>query len=399
MHFFYKAKNSNGQSTKGEIEASDETSAITVLRDNGLFISDISQKSEKTSVFSFLNRTASLKDKIIFTQQLGIMIKSGLSVVEALEALADETTNKKFSAEIKDIISDIKGGSELSTALSKHPRIFNQVYVNTIKSGEKSGKVDEVLSRLSIQLEKDYDLTSKLRGAMIYPLVVLTALVAVMILVLVVIIPQLKVIFDDVGVPLPILTRMVISLSTYLRKYFVFFVIGVVIIVILIKLWGRTDTGRHIIDRVKLKIPVLGNLAKKSYMAKFTRTFGGLSSSGLPLLDIFKTTRDIVDNVIYRDAIDEMTKKVEVGEPISKVIKDCPLFPGMVGQLAAVGEKSGSIDVVFNSMANFFDKEVDNISTNLSTLLEPVMMIFMGAGIGLLIVSVLQPIYGLVNAI
>ena len=399
MHFKYKARNSDGELIKGELEAADDTTATSVLREKGLYVSSISKVSEsKLPQIPFLNKT-SLKDKIIFTQQLGIMIKSGLSVVDALKALSTETTNKRFTEEITDVISDVKGGMPLSEAFSKHPRTFDPVYINTIRSGEKSGKLDDVLKRLSTQLEKDYVLSTKLRGAMVYPAFVLTALIIVMVLVMIVIIPQLTVIFEDVGVPLPILTRIVISLSKFMQKYILFIIIAVIGIAALLQYYGKTPTGRRLFDTIKLKIPVFGKLMKKSYMAKFTRTFAGLSAAGLPLLDIFKTSKEVINNSIYQEAIAEMEKKIELGESISNVIKNSPLFPGMVGQLASVGEKSGSIDLVFDSMANFFDKEVDNMTTNLSTLLEPILMVIMGIGIGLLIVSVLQPIYGLVNAL
>lgn len=399
MLFSYKARNNEGELIRGEIEATDEAGAILGLRQNNLFVSSVSPKSTiKIPLLSFFSRTP-LKEKIVFTQQLGIMIKSGLSVVEALRALAGETTNKKFAGEINDVISDVKGGMPLSEALAKHPDSFNIVYINTVRSGEKSGKLDEILARLATQLDKDYALTSKIRGALIYPAFILVALVAVLIIVLVGVIPQLKSIFDEMDVPLPLITRTVVALSMFMKNNIILMAIALVVVIILVKVFASTKIGRNLIDRVKLKIPVLGNLSKKSYMAKFCRTFAGLSAAGLPLLDIFKTAKDVVDNVIYRDAIAEMTKKVEVGEPISKVIKSSPLFPAMVGQLASVGEKSGSIELVFETLANFYDREVDNITSNLSQLLEPILMAVMGVGIGILIVSVVQPIYGLVNVI
>ena len=398
MLFNYQGRNSEGEIVKGNIEANDEASAISSLRSKDLYISKIKSKTDKP-VSKFFVKKTSQKDKIIFTQQLGVMIKSGLSVIDALKALKDETSNDKFSEEIADIILNVKGGLALSKAMEKHPDSFDDVFVNSVKAGEKSGKVDMVLIRLAKQLEKDYALTTKVRGAMIYPAVILTTLIAVMVLVLIFIIPQLKVVFDEAGMPLPLLTRMVVGLSVFLQHYFLYILIFVVGIIIALRYYGKTDHGRYFFDNLKLKVPVLGGLYKKTYMAKFTRTFAGLSSSGLPLLDIFKTSRDVVTNAIYQKEIDKMTKKVENGESISKAIKDSPLFPSMIGQLAMVGEKSGNIDEVFESMADFFDKEVDNITNNLSTLLEPVLMIIMGVGIGLLIISVLQPIYGLVEAI
>lgn len=398
MQFSYQARNTEGEIVKGNIEANDEPSAISSLRSKGFYISKINSKTDRTISKIFSKKTG-LKDKIIFTQQLGIMIKSGLSVVDALKALKDETSNKKFSEQIANVISDVKGGLALSKAMEKYPDSFDDVYVNSVKAGEKSGKVDMVLIRLAKQLEKDYALTSKVKGAMIYPAVILTALIAVVVLVLIFVIPELKAVFDDVGVPLPLLTRIVLGISSFLQNYFIYILAVCIGIFFALRYYSKTDNGRHLFDRLKLKIPVLGGLYKKTYMAKFTRTFASLSSSGLPLLDIFKSSRDVVTNVIYQDAIDEMTKKIENGESISKVIKDSPLFPSMIGQLSTVGEKSGNIDEVFDSMANFFDKEVDNITNNLSTLLEPILMVVMGVGIGLLIVAVLQPIYGLVETI
>lgn len=398
MHFSYKAKDKEGKNVNGELEASDETGAVAALRDQGLYVSRITSKSEKKLMPQIFGKV-SLKDKIIFTQQLGVMIKSGLPVVEALEALESETSDKGFAKVISDVISDIKGGTSVSAAFEKHPRVFDPVYVNTVLAGEKSGKLDEVLAGLTVQLEKDYAIVSKLRGAMIYPIFVMVALVVVMVLILIIIIPQLKVIFDDSGVALPPLTRAVIALSNFFKQYIVYIVIALSVITFLLRFYGRTNTGRHLFDRLILKVPIFGNLIKKTAMARFARTFSSLTKSGLPLLEIFRTSKQVVNNVIYQDEIDKMIKKVEVGEAVSKVIKDCKLFPSMVGNLVAVGEKSGSLDTVFDTVANFFEKEVDSITSNLSTLLEPVLMVVMGLGIGLIIVSVLQPIYGLVNAI
>jgi len=399
MFYTYKARDKHGQTVKGEVEAADPKGAIASLRESGVFVSVIKPKSHKKNFLTDLFKKTALKDRIIFTQQLGIMIRSGLSVVGALEALSEQTGNKTFAEDINQVISDVKGGMALSDAFAKHERSFDSIYVNTVRSGEKTGKLDEVLLRLTVQLEKDYDLNKKIRGAMVYPAFIMIALIAVMVLVLIFIIPQLKLIFDETGVPLPALTRAVIALSEFLQAYVLYVVIGAIGIYFGFRALVRTPSGRLIFDKFKLKIPVFGNLLIKTYMAKFSRTFAGLSAAGLPLLEIFKTTQDVVPNLVYQNAIANMAKKVESGEPISKVIRDYDLFPKMMAQLASVGEKSGSIDEVFDSMANFFDKEVENITSNLSTLLEPMLMVVMGGGVGLLIVSVLQPIYGLVNAI
>lgn len=398
MHFTYKARDKQGHQVNGDIEASDEAGAVASLREKDLYVSTITASNSKSLVPNVFNRV-SVKDKILFSQQLGVMIKSGLSVVEALEALKGEQNNKKFAKVINDVISDVKGGTPLSASFEKHPEIFDPVYTNTIASGEKSGKLDDVLESLTLQLEKDYALTSKLKGAMIYPIVVVFIMIVVVVVILVYIIPQLKIIFEDSGAPLPVITRAVIALSDFVRKDIIFIILGIIAIAFGVRFASKTDKGRHIMDRIKIKLPVFGNLNVKTYMARFARTFSGLNKSGLPLLEIFRTSKLVINNVIYQDEIDKMMKKVEVGEPVSKVIKDCKYFPSMVGNLVSVGEKSGSLDVVFDTIANFFDKEVDGITNNLSTLLEPVLMVFMAVGVVFIILSVLQPIYGLMNVI
>ena len=399
MHFTYKARDKNGRMVSGEVEASDESGAVSSLREKGYYVSNITAVTSKKGVIPKLFNKVPVKDKIIFSQQLGVMIKSGLSVVEALEALKDDTNNKVFSKVINEVISDVKGGTPLSAAFEKHPEVFDPVYTNTIASGEKSGRLDDVLASLTEQLEKDYALVSKLRGAMIYPIFVVIIMIAVIFIILIYIIPQLKVIFEDSGAPLPIITRGVIALSDFVRKWVVFILVGMAALVFGIRFYSRSNSGRHVLDMIKIKLPVFGKLNIKTYMARFARTFAGLNKSGLPLLEIFRTSKLVINNIIYQDEIDKMIKKIEVGESVSKVIKESKYFPPMVGNLVSVGEKSGSLDVVFDTIANFFDKEVEAITNNLSALLEPVLMVFMAVGVVFIILSVLQPIYGLMNVI
>lgn len=357
-------------------------------------------KKEKSGGFSsFLKKRVPLKDKIIFTEQLEIMIRSGLSILDGLRSLQQETENKRLAKEISQVIDDVSGGMPLSDALSKFPQTFNEIYVNLVRSGERSGKVEMVLKRLADQLGKDYELNRKVRGALTYPIFVMVALIGVMSLVLIFIIPQLKVIFDDAGIQLPIMTQMVIGASNILKNYGIFVLLAAIGLIIILGRWHRTSAGRQFFDRMITKIPVIGTLLKKSYFSRFTRTFASLTSSGLPLLEVFKVSSSVVGNVIYQKEIMTMSEKVKNGALVSAVLKSSKLFPGIIGQLAAVGEKSGNLDSVFDSLANFFDRDIDNITSNLSTLLEPFLILIMGAGIGVLIISVLQPIYGLVNAI
>lgn len=352
----------------------------------------------KKKPISFGNKV-SLKDKIIFTEQLEVMVRAGLSIGEALQSLAEETENKYFAGVLEEIIADVEGGSPLSLAFSKHPKIFNEIYINLITSGERSGKIDSVLGRISSQLQKDYELTRKVKGALSYPIFVMCALIAVMVLVLVFIMPQLKAIFDDAGVPLPALTRFVLGASSFLQHFGLYIFLAVIGVIVGASRWQRTASGKKFFDSIIILIPVIGSLLKKSYMARFARTLSSLLSSGLPVLDALTVTSNVVGNVLYKEEIMRFSSEIKSGVPMSKVLKSSKRFPGIVGALAKVGEKSGSLDEVFDTLADFFDRDVENITSNLSALLEPLIMIVMGVGIGGLIISVLQPIYGLVNAI
>lgn len=400
MLFYYQAKNGQGEIKKDYLESNDRSSALALLKQKNLFVFKITEKDHEDKLTKLFSRNKiPLKDKIIFTKQLGIMIHSGLSILEALKSLQEESSNKKMQAIILNLISELEGGAPLSKALANHREVFGDIYISMVQSGEKSGKVDTVLERLNKQLENDYDLQRKIKGALSYPIFILITMVAVVSLVIVLIIPQLKAIFDDAGVTLPLLTRMMISLSLFLKQYGILAIITIALIVFATNRWSKTNNGKYFFDKLILSIPIFGTLVKKAYMARFTRTFAALTSSGLPLLEVFKASGRVIGNVLYEDEIKKMSRRVEDGEQLSTVFKKSKMFPSIIGQLSAVGEKSGNIDEVFDSIADFFDKEVDGITSNLSSLLEPILMVVIGTGIGLVVVSVLQPIYSLVNAI
>lgn len=399
MQFTYKAKNSQGKKTGGTVEAESQKAAIALLREQGLFVLKIGEKGHRF-LLDFLSKDhVPLKDKIIFTKQLSIMVRSGLSLIDALHSLKTESVNKTLTEVIDDVVAKVEGGTAFSQALAKHQAVFGEVYVNMVQSGEESGKLDIVLDRLAIHLEKDYDLVRKIQGALYYPIFVLITMIIVIALVIVLVIPQLKAIFDDAGVPLPVITRGMIGLSLFLKDFGIYLLVALVVIISLAAKWKRTSTGKRFFDRWALKIPILSVLLKKSYMARFTRTFSALIASGLPLLEVFKSSSRVIGNVLYEEEIVSMAKKVEAGTAVSIVFKKSSMFPSMIGQLSTIGEKSGNMDEVFDSMADFFEKDVDNITSNLSALLEPILMVIIGVCVGLVIVSVLQPIYGLVNAI
>jgi type IV pilus assembly protein PilC len=401
MLFTYKIKNSTDQIEVGTIEAGDRKEAITQLRARKNFVISLNENagSNKGLFGGLFGPKIALKDKIIFTKQLGMMMAAGLSIVDALKSLYEETENKTLRKVIGEITKSIEGGKSLSEALLPHKPIFGEIYINMVKSGEKSGKIEMVLDRLAAQQEKDYDLIRKVKGALSYPIFVLVTMIVVVALVIVMVIPQLKIIFEDANVELPAITRGLIGLSLFLKSYGVFVVLAVAAITLALYFWQKTKNGKHAMDVFLIKVPLISLLLKKSYMARFTRTFGSLVASGLPLIEVFEASAKVIGNTVYEEEIRAMSKKVETGQSLSLVFKKSLIFPKMIGQLSAVGEKSGNIDEIFTDMAEFFEREVDNLTSNLSTMLEPILMVVMGLGVGVVIIAVLQPIYSLVNAI
>lgn len=395
--FFYKAISPQSKKVRGVIKASDEAAARAVLKRQSYLTVSLQEKSSR-SLLAFLLKRVSIKDKIIFTEQLGVMIKSGLSVVEALKSLSDETTNRYFKEVILDVKSKVEGGTELSGSLAAYPKVFPEVYIQIVKSGEISGALDEVLARLATQLEKDYDLVSKVKSAMIYPIIITILLIAVIIIIITYIIPKLKDVFAEAGAELPIATRILIVISDIFVKYLWLAVIVFVILFFAFRFVISRGRGQKIWHQLKLKLPVFGNFSKKIILARFTQTFSSLSGAGVPVLKIFETSQNVITNAIIKEDVAKIAQDVKQGVPISFAFKKSRNFPPMVAQLVSVGEKSGEMQEVFRILANFYEKEVDAIARNLSTAIEPIIMIVMGLGVGFIMVSVLQPIYGLVSA-
>jgi len=400
--YAYRVKKAGAKAEeKGEIHANDLSEANRQLRDQGftvLSLEEFVDKPRSIISFSFRREKVPLKEKIIFSRQLAVMVSAGLSIIKALESLSRQTENKYFKEVINDLAEQIKGGTVLSKALARHPKVFASIYTAVIKAGEETGQLSQVLLNLADQQEKEADLIGKVKGAMVYPAIIFTLLIAVVILIVVFVIPSLQTIFTESNAELPFLTRFLLGTSNIIRGYWWIITPAIIGLFLALRIWLKTAYGKEFYDKIKISLPIFGSLTKKVYMARFSRTMAMLIKASLPILQSIQIIRKTINNTHYNRAFERIEHQVESGKTFSNSVIKEPLFPPMVGQLISLGEESGSMESVLIEVANFYDKEVDTMSKNLTTLLEPIMLIVMGVGIGFVVAAVLGPIYGLVNA-
>lgn len=402
MKFIYKVKTESGEDKTGEIEANNINSATDALRRQKLFITSIQAKKDKQISINFIDKffkKVKLRDKVIFTQQLAVMIKSGFPLVPALKTLQKQTDNKYFHKVIGEIADEVKGGAALSACLEKRPNIFPSIYSQVAKSGEKSGKLDKVLLKLSKDLIQSYDLNTKIKSALIYPIFILVSLVVVVVIIMILVIPQLESLFKEVDATLPIATRILIGTSKLIMNFWWLILLIVIGLIFTYQWIKKIPKIRSVIDDLRLKIPIFGQLQKKVYLARFARTLSTLSSAGLPILDSFDTLKGLTDNVHLQKDIEQASKKIEAGAPIGQSLGEGENFPVLICEMITIGEKAGNLDYVLRNLAKFMEKDVDYISKNLTVLLEPILMIIMGVGVAFILLSILGPIYNLVQVI
>lgn len=397
--YTYSIRSKEDKLEKGLVQATNRSEAVAKVNKLGGTVMEVKEVKVGQGGFSLGLSRLSLKDRIIFTEQLSVMIKAGITLVQALKGLQEETSNKALARVLAQLVSDIEGGEAFSQALSKHPKVFSRIYCEMVRSSEKTGNLSEVLSRLTIQQRKEYELKGKVRGALIYPAIIFTLLVGVVILVITFILPKLSGLFSDSGADLPWSTKLLLSISYFFVHDWFVLVGALVAGLIGAKFALRTEAGVRIWDAFKLRVPILGSFIKKSYMARFTQSFAALTQAGVPVLEAFQTLGGVIGNKIYEEEIKKIAADVENGIKVSMAIRKSKYFPAMVGQLVSVGEQSGDLAGIFNVLGDFFEKEVDSMAKNLSTMLEPIIMVVMGAGIGFVLISVLQPIFNLANNI
>jgi type IV pilus assembly protein PilC len=401
--YFYTAKNLKGESRSGAMEVKDKHTLARTLRKEGYIL--ISARSEKDRsgkkaldiYIPFLSRV-SLVDKIIFARNMRVMIGAGVSLPRSLEILTNQTENRKFKKIIADLKEKIIQGKSFSQALADYPGIFSELFVSMIKVGEESGTLENVLGVLSDQMDKNHQIISKIRGAMIYPLVILLAMLGIGVVMMIVVVPKLSKVFSDLKIELPLTTRFVIASSNFLLEFWYLILAFVLVFLFLLNLFLKTETGKKARDSLFLKLPILSSIIKKANSARTARTLSSLIEAGVPIARSLAITSKTLGNVYYQKALLEASQDIKKGKKLAEILgRHRDIYPNLVIQMIKVGEETGETAAILKKLAGFFEEEVAVVVKNLSSIIEPVLMLIIGAAVGFFAISVIQPIYGIVQ--
>ena len=398
--FLWEGQTRKGEKKKGEIEAANEAALRGILRRQGLTSITVKQKPKNLSEYlPFLKQKVKEKEVVIFARIFATMINAGLPLIQCLDLLAQQEQNKTFAQIITAIKEDIEGGSTLSDALRKYPKVFDDLFVNLVAAGESGGILDVILQRLSNYMEKAMKLKSKVKGAMTYPASVLVISIAVVSLLLVKVIPTFQKMFEGFGGELPGPTQFLITLSAYAQKYFLVAIIVLAIAVYAFRRYYKTEKGTLLIDDLILKSPVFGPLLKKVAVARFTRTMSTMMTSGVPILEGLAIVSKTAGNKVVENALIRVRKSISEGKTIAEPLLETGIFPPMVVQMIAVGEATGALDAMLSKIADFYDDEVDTAVDAMTALLEPFMMVFLGGVVGGMIIAMYLPIFKMASVV
>jgi type IV pilus assembly protein PilC len=396
--FKWSGKTTKGMNQSGVMSANSREDVVAHLRRQNIVPTSITKTPKP--LFALPQARPKDKDIVVFTRQFATMIDAGLPLVQALDILTKQTENKAFAKVIGIVKEDVEGGSTFADALKKHPRMFTDLYANMVAAGEAGGILDTILNRLAVYIEKAMKLKKKVKGAMIYPSVIVSVAILVIIIIMVFVVPTFSRMFVQLGGILPLPTRIIIAISNYLGG-----IGGVITLAVLIAMviafvqFRRTEKGRMITDKLILKLPVFGILLRKVSIAKFTRTLGTLVGSGVPILDSLDITAKTAGNKVVEKSVLEVKLAVSQGKTLAEPLSQSKVFPPMVTQMISVGESTGAVDNMLNKIADFYDDEVDNAVANLTAMIEPIIMVFLGGTIGFIVVSMYLPIFKLITLI
>jgi type IV pilus assembly protein PilC len=393
--YVWEARTTGGEVRKGTQEAASPDAVYAALRRQGLNPTRVKAKPKeiRINIPGFSERVKD-RDIVVFTRQFATMIDAGLPLVQCLEILSSQADNKTFGKTLDTIQNDVEGGAAYAEALSKHPKVFDELYVNMVAAGETGGILDTILARLSAYMEKAMSLKKKVKAAMVYPSTILSVAVAVVAILMVFVIPKFADMFTGMGGELPGLTQMVIGMSNFAASYKMLIVVAVLIALgFLLRRYYATESGRRRMDGIFLRAPVFGPLIRKVAVAKFTRTLGTMLSSGVPLLDALEICAKTSGNKVVEEAVFKTRDSISEGKTIAEPLEETGVFPPMVVQMISVGEATGALDAMLGKIADFYDEEVDTAVEALTSLMEPVMMVFLGGAIGFVVIAMYLPIF------
>ncbi len=398
--YIWKGKNSYGEKRKGEIEAPNEAAALGQLKRMRIDNPKIKEKPkdlfENISIFQ---PKVTGKDIVIFTRQLSTMIDAGLPLVQCLQILAKQQDNATFKRVLTELQADVETGTTLADAMRKHPKVFDNLYANMIEAGELGGILDTILSRLATFKEKAMALQKKIKGAMTYPVICLSIALIILVVILVFVVPVFAKMFEDFGSALPAPTQMVVDMSNFFKNNLIYIIIGGFIVSFVVKKIYSTEKGRLKIDAFLLKAPVIGPLLRRVAVSKFTRTLSTMLQSGVPILDSLQVVAKTSGNKVIERAVFRVSDAIAEGRPIAEPLEESGVFPNMVVQMINVGESVGALDTMLEKIADFYDEEVDQAVENLTAMIEPFMMVFLGGMIGGLVVAMYLPIFKMASVV
>jgi type IV pilus assembly protein PilC len=397
--FEWKGRTSAGQTQEGVLLADSRDAAAAVLRRQRIQVINLREKGREIKLLPRMPTTVSRKRIAIFTRQFSVMLDAGLPLVQCLEILGSQEENRTFQAVINQVRTDVESGASLAEAMRKHPKAFDNLFTNMVAAGESGGILDIILQRLSVYIEKAVKLNSQVKAALIYPVSIIVIAALVVFIILWKVIPVFAQLFAGLGSEMPFLTRMVIGASNFVADYIFFMLLVGVFGGVAISRWYKTPPGRKIIDTAMLKIPVVGMLLRKIAVARFCRTLGTLTASGVPILDGLEITAKTAGNAVIEEAVMSVRKSVEEGKTISEPLADTKVFPAMVVQMINVGEQTGALDQMLSKIADFYEDEVDTAVSGLMKLIEPLMITVLGAVIGTIVAAMYLPLYSILSQI
>jgi len=398
--YVWEGINAAGEKTKGELNAVDNATAKAMLQKKRINVTKLKPKPKDISEYiPFLAPKVKQTDVVIFTRQLSTLIDSGLPLIQGLDALARQQENPKFAEILTQIKTDVETGSTFAEALKKHPKLFDRLYTNMVAAGEMGGVLDSVMARLAAYMEKAQRLKRKVKGAMTYPAIVLGISIGVLSIILIFVIPVFEKMFKEFGHALPAPTQMVIDVSNFVKSYILLILLLLGGLVFLFKKYYSTEKGRTQVDRLLLRAPIFGPLLRKVAVAKLTRTLGTLIVSGVPIIEALNVAAGTAGNKIVENAIIKVKTSVTEGKTIAQPLEESGIFPAMVIQMISVGETSGALDKMLTKVADFYDEEVDTAVDALTSMIEPLMIVFLGGTIGTIIIAMYLPIFKMAGAV